>query len=58
MFFTCEECCYALNQSVVLFRVNPVFGVIEPGKSVEVTVTHNKGPAKEGKLVIVNSVVG
>ncbi|ULU11978.1 hypothetical protein L3Y34_015377 [Caenorhabditis briggsae] len=33
-----------------------LFGTIEAGKTAEVTITRNKAPAKEAKLVIVNSV--
>ncbi|CAP31226.2 Protein CBG12202 [Caenorhabditis briggsae] len=40
----------------VAYLVNPVFGTIEAGKTAEVTITRNKAPAKEAKLVIVNSV--
>lgn len=37
------------------YQANPVFGTIEPGKTVDITVTHNKSPHKESKMVIVNS---
>ncbi|EFP12459.1 hypothetical protein CRE_29519 [Caenorhabditis remanei] len=40
----------------LVYLVNPVFGTIEPGKTAEITVTRNKAPGKEAKLVIVNSV--
>ncbi|KAF1770481.1 hypothetical protein GCK72_002300 [Caenorhabditis remanei] len=39
-----------------VYLVNPVFGTIEPGKTAEVLITRNKAPAKEAKLVIVNSL--
>ncbi|ULT94986.1 hypothetical protein L3Y34_004021 [Caenorhabditis briggsae] len=37
------------------YQANPVFGTIEPGKTAEVWITHNKSPHKEAKMVIVNS---
>ncbi|CAP24885.2 Protein CBG04099 [Caenorhabditis briggsae] len=41
----------------VAFQVNPVFGVLEPGKTIDVAVTHRKSAPKEGKMVIVNTVL-
>lgn len=37
------------------YQALPVFGTIEPGKTFDVVVTHNKSPHKESKMVIVNS---
>ncbi|CCD73378.2 Major sperm protein [Caenorhabditis elegans] len=41
----------------IAFQLNPVFGVLEPGKSVDVAVTHRKSEPMEGKLIIVNSLL-
>uniref|UniRef100_A0A8R1DUT6 Major sperm protein n=2 Tax=Caenorhabditis japonica TaxID=281687 RepID=A0A8R1DUT6_CAEJA len=40
----------------VVYQVHPVYGVLEPGQTIQMAITHQKSAAKEDKLVIVNSV--
>lgn len=45
------------RSSGILFRVNPVFAMIEPGKTLDVVVTRKAGPLKTEKLLILTTPV-
>ncbi|KAJ1345659.1 hypothetical protein KIN20_000250 [Parelaphostrongylus tenuis] len=39
----------------MLYRVNPVFGVVEPGKSSRIDILRQNGAAKIDKMVLVTT---